>query len=518
MKSIKLADEFDSSVLNIALDTIKIGKQALVFANTKKSAEKTAEDISKKIKGDDAQLKLLADKALNVLSKPTKQCERLAFCLKKGIAFHHAGLTQEQKTIIEDNFRSGAINIICCTPTLAYGVDLPAYRAIIKDLKRYTAHGLTWIPVLDYLQMSGRAGRPNYDNEGQSIAIALTNGEKEKIEERYLNGSPEDIYSKLAVEPVLRTYVLSLIAANFITTKKQLFDFFDRTFYAYQFKDLRRLHATISKVIDMLEEWEFMMRNGNDFSSANELADEKLKTTLMGKRVAELYIDPLTANFIITCMRNASDKKIDALSFLQMISHTLEIRPLLKVGIREYDKVQEAMLEFSDFLLENEPSMYEPEYEDFLNSVKTSLMFNNWINEQDEEFLLEGYNVRPGELRVKLEIADWLLYASEEIGRIMHYQYLLKEIVKLRLRLKYGVKEELLPLVRLENIGRVRARILFRNRLRDTKDLKNADLSSLTHLLGEKVALSVKKQLGQEQTEVPENKRKGQISLRDWED
>ena len=518
MKSIKLDDEFDSSVLNIALDTLKIGKQALIFANTKKSAEKTAEDISKKIKGDDAQLKLLSDKALNALSRPTKQCERLAFCLKKGIAFHHAGLTQEQKAIIEDNFRSGAIKIICCTPTLAYGVDLPAYRAIIKDLKRYTAHGLTWIPVLDYLQMSGRAGRPNYDNEGQSIAIALTNGEKEKIEERYLNGSPEDIYSKLAVEPVLRTYVLSLIAANFITTKKQLFDFFDRTFYAYQFKDLRRLHATISKVIDMLEEWEFIMRQGEDFSSANELADEKLKTTLIGKRVAELYIDPLTANFIITCMRNASDKKIDSFSFLQMISHTLEIRPLLKVGIREYDKVQEAMLEFSDFLLESEPSMYEPEYDDFLNSVKTSLMFNHWINEQDEEFLLEEYNVRPGEFRVKLEIADWLLYAAEEAGRIMHYQYLLKEIVKLRLRLKYGVKEELLPLVRLENIGRVRARILFRNRLRDIKDLKSADLSTLTHLLGEKVALSVKKQLGQEQTEVPENKRKGQISLRDWEE
>ena len=518
MKSIKLDDEFDSAVLNIALDTLKIGKQALIFANTKKSAEKTAEEISKKIKSDDIQLKLLSDKALNALSRPTKQCERLALCLKKGIAFHHAGLTQEQKSIIEDNFRNGAIKLICCTPTLAYGVDLPAYRAIIKDLKRYTVHGLAWIPVLDYLQMSGRAGRPNYDNEGQSIAIALTNGEKEKIEERYLNGLPEDIYSKLAVEPVLRTYVLSLIAANFITTKKQLFDFFDRTFYAHQFKDLRRLHATISKVIDMLEEWEFIMTSKNDFSSANELSDEKLKTSLIGKRVAELYIDPLTAYFVITCMRNASDKKIDAFSFLQMISHTLEIRPLLKVGIREYDKVQEAMLEFSDFLLENEPSMYEPEYEDFLNSVKTSLMFNHWINEQDEEFLLEEYNIRPGEFRVKLEIADWLLYAAEEIGRIMHYQYLLKEIVKLRLRLKYGVKEELLPLIRLENIGRVRARILFRNRLRDIKDLKNADLPTLTHLLGEKTALSVKKQLGQEQIKVPENKRKGQISLRDWEE
>jgi len=515
-KSVKIDDEFDSAVLNIALDTIKIGKQALIFANTKKSAEKTAEEISKKIKSDNETFKKMADGALNALSRPTKQCERLAFCLKKGIAFHHAGLVERQRNIIEENFRNGAIKIICCTPTLAYGVDLPAYRAVIKDLKRYTMHGLTWIPVLDYMQMSGRAGRPNYDNEGQALAIALSKSEMEKIEERYLNGVPEDIYSKLAVEPVLRTYVLSLIAANFTTTKKQLFDFFDKTFYAYQFKDLRRLHATISKVIDMLDEWEFIIRSGDEFSSANELEDEKFKATLMGKRIAELYIDPLTAYFIITCMRNASDKKIDAFSFLQAVSHTLETRPLLKVGIREYDKIQEAMLEFSDFILEPEPSMYEPEYEDFLNSVKTALMLNHWANEQDEEFLLEEYNIRPGELRAKLDIADWLLYATEEICKILHYQSLIKEVIKLRLRLKYGVKEELLPLVRLESIGRVRARILLRNRIRDIKDLKNTDLTTLIQILGEKIALSVKKQLGQEQMEVPENKRKGQISLRDW--
>ena len=517
-KSVKIDDEFESAVLNIALDTLKIGKQALIFVNTKKSAEKTAEEISKKIKTEDISLKALADSALNSLTRPTKQCERLALCLKKSVAFHHAGLTQKQKNIIEDNFREGVIKIICCTPTLAYGVDLPAYRAIIKDLRRYTMHGLSWIPVLDYMQMSGRAGRPNYDNEGQAVVIALTKSEKEKIEEKYLNGVPEDIYSKLAVEPVLRTYVLSLIAANFTTTKKQLFDFFDRTFYAHQFKDLRRLHAVISKVIELLDEWEFIMRSGDDFSSANEIEDEKLKATLMGKRVAELYIDPLTAYFIITCMRNASDKRIDAFSFLQAISHTLEIRPMLKVGIKEYDRMQEKMLEFSGFLLENEPSMYEPEYEDFLNSVKTALMMNEWVNEKDEEYLLDEYAIRPGELRNKLETADWLLYATEEISKIMHYQSLIKEIVKLRLRLRYGVKEELLPLVRLENIGRVRARILFRNRLRDVKDLKSADLSTLTQILGEKVALSVKKQLGQEKIEVPGNKRKGQISLRDWEE
>ena len=515
-KAVKIDDEFESSVLNLALDTLKIGKQALVFVNTKKSAEKTAEEISKKIKSDSEELKGISEDALDALSRPTKQCERLAFCMKKGIAFHHAGLVEKQRNIIEENFRKGAIKIICCTPTLSYGVDLPAYRAIIKDLKRYTMQGLSWIPVLDYMQMSGRAGRPNYDNEGQAIAIAMAKSEKEKIEEKYVNGNPEDIYSKLAVEPVLRTYVLSLLAANFTSTKKELFSFFDRTFYAHQFKDLRKLHSTLNKVIDLLDEWEFIMRSGDEFSSADELEDEKFKVTLIGKRVAELYIDPLTANFIINCLRNASDRKIEAFSFLQMISHTLESRPLLRVGIREYDKIQESMLEFSDLILEHEPSMYEPEYEDFLNSVKTAMMLNQWINEQDEEFLLEEFNIRPGEIRGKLEIADWLLYASEELSKILHYQYLIKEISKLRLRIKYGVKEELLPLIRLENIGRVRARLLFRNRMKDIKDLKNTDLTTLTQILGEKVALSVKKQLGQEQLEVPENKRKGQISLRDW--
>src|SRR3990167_6596521 len=133
------------------------------------------------------------------------------------------------------------------------------------------------------MQMSGRAGRPNYDSEGQSITIAMTSNDKEKIEERYVNGAPEDIYSKLAVEPVLRTYVLSLIAANFTAARKQLFEFFDKTFYAHQFKDLRRLHATISKVIDLLEEWEFIMCSGDDFSSADEIGNEKLETTLIGK-------------------------------------------------------------------------------------------------------------------------------------------------------------------------------------------------------------------------------------------
>jgi len=135
-REVSVKEVCDVPSINLALDTIDMNKQALIFVNTKAGAEKTAEEISKKIK--DTNLAILSGKVLNALSRPTKQCERLSRCIKRGVAFHHAGLTQKQKSLIEDNFRLGKIKIIACTPSLAMGVDLPAFRAIIRDVKRFT--------------------------------------------------------------------------------------------------------------------------------------------------------------------------------------------------------------------------------------------------------------------------------------------------------------------------------------------------------------------------------------------
>ena len=169
MPTTKISAETGNGALDLALDTLKLGKQALVFVNTKKSAEKTAEDIAKKVKAGSKELIELSEKALKALSSPTRQCERLGNCIKKGIAFHHAGLVAKQRELIEDNFRNGNIKIICATPTLAMGIDLPAFRTILKDLKRYGSRGMAYIPVLEYLQMAGRAGRPKFDKTGEAI-------------------------------------------------------------------------------------------------------------------------------------------------------------------------------------------------------------------------------------------------------------------------------------------------------------------------------------------------------------
>ncbi|MBW2977441.1 hypothetical protein KY331_01215 [Candidatus Woesearchaeota archaeon] len=502
------------AAINLALDTLKIKKQALIFTNTKRSAEKTAEEISLKIKESSKELEELSKQILNALSKPTKQCKRLAKCIKRGIAFHHAGLTHKQKELIEDNFRKGLIKIICATPTLAMGVDIPAFRAILKDLRRYGHYGLQWIPTLEYLQMAGRAGRPKFDKYGEAIAVAVTEEAKKEIYERYIKGEPEEIFSKLAVEPVLRTYLLSLIATNFVTDQKSIIKFFSKTFWAFQYRDMHKLTSIILKMLHLLEEFEFIQSSEQEeFQSAAEMFNQKYKATLIGKRVAELYIDPLTAYYLITSIKRANKKSINEFSFLQMISHTLEMRPLLRVKTKEYDIIEKHILKNSDYMLEKEPSIYEPEYEEFLKSIKTSLFFQDWVNEKDEEYLLETYNIRPGEIRVKLTLADWLLYASEELTRMIKLKRMIKEIIKLRIRLKQGVKEELLPLLKLEHIGRVRARKLFKNKIKDIADVKKVKVPTLIEILGEKIALSVKEQVGQKVKIVPKGTRKGQTSI-----
>jgi helicase len=484
---VKIAEKTSDPVINIALDTVEIKKQALVFVNAKRSAEKVAEDIGKKSPLKSAELDKLSESVLTVLSKPTRQCERLAASVKRGIAFHHAGLASKQKELIEDAFRAGTIKIICCTPTLAAGMDLPAFRSIIRDVKRFGMHGMAHIPVLEFLQMAGRAGRPKYDAFGETIVLAQTETDKEYIIDHYLKGIPEDIYSKLAVEPVLRTYLLSLISSRIISSNESILDFFSKTFWAYQYKDLARMERIIDRTLNLLEEWGFLQK-----------VQEGYRATMLGKRVAELYLDPLTAFNLLNRLEKATRTSLKSISFLHSVCNTLEMRPLLGVKQKEYDDITQKYALLEPYLLEHEPSMFEPEYEDWLDSIKTALMLEDWIDEKDEEWLMEHYDSRPGETRTKIDNADWLLYGCHELARLMQYQKLLSEITKVRLRLKYGVKEELLPLIRLEGIGRVRARKLHRAGIKDLGDIRKASIEKLSEVLGAAVAKSVKQQVSAE--------------------
>ncbi len=527
-------------VINIAKDTILKSRQLIVFVNTKRAAESQAEKIASKMTSNQ-QLHELSEKILRVLPTPTKQCKRLARCVEKGTAFHHAGLHSKQRDIVEEGFRHKIIKVICATPTLAAGVDLPAFRVIVRDLKRYGGRwGMTDIPVLEFEQMSGRAGRPGKDPWGEAICIAKDESEAEKIVEQYFNGEPEEIYSKLAVEPVLRTYVLSLVAGGFVKDYDELHKFFRETFYAHQYGDLDKLRDIIDTVIEKLEKWGFLnagevhenheetkKEDYHGFVSASRIGQRSdrtdakpLEASRLGRRVSEMYLDPYTAHGLIVGLKRSGKKRKSTFAWLHLASSCFEMRPTIRAKASETEMLEEKFSLEEDALLYLQPSNYSEEYEEYMNIIKTAMLFEDWIEESSEEELLEKYDVRPGELHTKLEVMDWLVYATEELARLMSFHEQRSELIKLRVRLRNGAKEELLPLLKLRQVGRVRARLLFKNNVKDVAGLKNINAATLSQLVGKAVAIKLKEQVGEkvdpDKLKTKPNKRKGQIALTDW--
>jgi helicase len=146
--------------------------------------------------------------------------------------------------------------------------------------------------------------------------------------------------------------------------------------------------------------------------------------------------------------------------------------------------------------LKDVPDAWDIEYEDFLMAFKTSLMFMDWMKEMGEDKILDTYDFAPGELYNKITNADWLLYAAKELSILQGKKEVANNLNKLRLRVKYGVKEELIKLIMLKNIGRIRARALWKNGIKTPSDIKKAGKEKLGRILGPKIADSILQQIG----------------------
>lgn len=500
-------DPDEANLKELIIQAMGKGKQSLVFISTRRNAEsaavKAGEFVGNKLSQKDREeLGKVARRILGVLGHRTIQCERLAGCVRDGVAFHHAGLASEQRMLVEEAFRSGLIKVITATPTLAAGINLPAWRVIVRDLKRFTgSRGMDYLPVLEAQQMAGRAGRPKYDKEGQAIFMAGNETDARHAWERYIQGEPEKVTSKLGVEPVMRTHVLSLISSGVTPSRSGLMEFFSRTFYAHQYSDLEGLDAILDRIILMLEEFGFIKtsrsrEDSGPFRSAASMGkDIQLAATRIGRRVSELYIDPLTANHFMKSLELARERGSDYFSMLQVMSNTMEMSPLLAVRKGDLERLNDVLNMEEKNLLEVPPNPWDIGYEDYLRSVKTAMLFQEWMEEAGEDSLLEDFKVTPGELRARLSNADWLLYSMQELGILLDGKEVLKVLRKLRIRVKHGIREELLPLVRLKGIGRVRARKLHTSGFRTLEDLRKAPIEGLERVLGSRVAQSVKDQL-----------------------
>ncbi len=478
--------------VNLVLNTIKSGGQALVFASTRKNsvsaaktvAQHTGDALSKPMK------RTLEHEAEKILSsgERTQISENLAEFVRCGVAFHHAGLAGAHRKIIEDAFKEGKIKVLTATPTLAFGVNLPARMVIIQDYRRFEpGYGNYPISVLDYKQMAGRAGRPKYDKVGESVLIAKTSDEADYLMEGYVMAKPERIWSRLGVEKIIRGHVLATVASDFAHSEEGIYEFFSRTFYAYQY-DVKAIKGIIGKILKSLYEEEMI-----------DLSGDNIYATKFGKRTSDLYIDPLSAVVIRNALKN-EPANITDFGLLHLISHTPDMGPVMRPYARECDVLALQLEQHRDELFVDPPNEWDDHltYEQFLGEIKTAVVMKNWIEEISEEKLIEQFNVQPGDLYRTIENAKWLLHATDELAALFGAKEILPLTNELVERVSKGIKKELLPIVHLEGIGRVRGRIIFHAGYRTIEDIKHASIEELANLptIGPRLAKKIKEQVG----------------------
>jgi len=488
----RIEKQTQDSSSNLVLNTIKSGGQSLVFASTRKNAVTLAKKFAGEIdeilsKPAKRSLEQEAEKIL-MAGERTRISESLAELVKRGAAFHHAGLGGSHRRIVEDLFRQGKIKVLTATPTLAFGVNLPARTVVIQDYRRYEpGYGYYPISVLEYKQMAGRAGRPKYDRFGEAILIAKTPDEADYLTESYILARPERIWSRLAVEKIMRSHVLATVASDFAHTEQGLYEFFGRTFYAHQY-DTEAIKGLIANILRYLYD-EGMI----------EVLRDEINATKFGIRVSELYIDPASA-VIIRDSLNREPDCFTELSLLQMIAHTPDMGPVLRPYSREIDELAVFMDEHKAEFLTDLPSEWEDTvaYESFLGEVKTAMTLLAWIDELSEDQIIERFTVQPGDLYRTIDNTKWLLHATHELATLLGNKQIIPKTGELEARVAKGVKKELLRLVRLEGVGRARGRILYNAGYATIEDIKHADLNDLTSLplIGPRLAKKIKEQVG----------------------
>ncbi|MFB6071704.1 MAG: DEAD/DEAH box helicase [Halobacterium sp.] len=417
-----------------------------------------------------------------------------------GVVAHN---TSDHRELVEDAFRDRLIRVVSATPTLAAGVNTPSRRVVVRDWQRYdgTAGGMQPLDVLEVHQMFGRAGRPGLDPYGEAVLLANSHDELEELFDRYIYAEPEPVRSKLAAEPALRTHVLAAVATGFTTTEDALHEFLGETLYATQTDDPGRLRRVTRDVLEYLDRNGFVQRE-----------DGALRATSTGHLVSQLYVDPMSAATIVeglragarseaaseasgaggddgepagfqpaTELRDAGDVPADAsvdpspLGLYHLVSRTPDMYELyLRSGDRE--TFTELAYEREDELLGSTPREEAADFEDWLSALKTAKLLEDWASELDEDRITERYDVGPGDIRGKVETAEWLLNAAERLAGELDVDCA-AAVREARKRVEYGVREELLDLAGVRNVGRKRARRLYNAGIESRADLRDAEKS-----------------------------------------
>jgi Superfamily II helicase len=339
-----------------------------------------------------------------------------------GVAFHHAGLRSDHRIRIESAFRNRDLRVICATPTLAAGVNVPARRVVVRDLKRYTGEKMARLPALEVHQMCGRAGRPHLDPYGEAVLIGdiVNNTDSSSTQvsvnddrdirtgsrwRQYIDAGPESIESQLTARDALRTHVLALIVAGFADSNDQILDVLDSTFFAHQ-SSTADLTAVVDDVVTELIDMGLLTA---------DTSDTALAATSVGQTVSQQYIRPTTGAELVDGIQSIATLPVErtaVLTALEIVCGTPDMHDTYLGNSERADLYRFATSNMDSFVRD----MGEiDDFESWLCTIKLARILTAWSNGVTIDEIVETYRVGPGDVESHVERARWLLGAADAL-------------------------------------------------------------------------------------------------------
>eukprot|EP00808_Paulinella_micropora_P006044 g7656.t1 len=469
------------------------GGSVLVFCSGKRWCENTCKTLAHWYEEQDelepkdrkrAKLKTKRKEVMDRLRRiPGGGCPVLTKTLPWGIAYHHAGLSTEVRELLESSFREGALSIMVATSTLATGVNLPARRVILRSMNV----GNQLLTSSKYQQMAGRAGRTGLDAYGESI-LCIKKGELPKALS-LAKSPPERLDSTLSTTG-LEQGLLEVLASEAAQTSADVQQFVKCTFLAAQGKPAA-VSERVDKALHYLTQKEFML-------PATMKGEERLNCQQLGMAAFTAGLRPQEAE------QRASDlERAWQTVYLATSLHLCFLVTPVNEGLseHEYTTLQTKFYNFYLRFCEKEQALakYYGLTEDLASQARCTtrkskhgtLLARFWqamllqmlVDEVSIEGILRKFTDETwGSLQKKQSDAAMCAAVLAVFAQGLGYVPLALIIAQFQNRLSFRAKVELLPLLRIPSLRVERARQLYKNALREPRDVMNAGVARLTEV------------------------------------
>ncbi|NXI50898.1 HELQ Helicase, partial [Chloroceryle aenea] len=476
----------------IALVTEVIPKYScLIFCPTKKNCENVASMVCKYLK---KEFRAHREKEKQDLIKNLKNIGNGSICpvLKQtipfGIAYHHSGLTNDERRSVEEAYSAGVLCLLACTATLAAGVNLPARRVILRA--PYVAND--FLKKSQYKQMIGRAGRAGIDSAGESILIVQ---EKDRhLVQNLVNSPLENCYSNLLLElsKGMQSLLLSLVGLKIALTREEVDDFMCTTLLGVQ-QQLLSKEKSLSEIIkDGLEN---LMEKG---LLKGRISDKDHKCTLtitpLGKATYKGAVDLAYCNLLYRELKKGLEglvleSNLHLLYLTTPYDMTSNCSPNWMIYLRQFNQLSAAEQKVLDilgvpesFIIKKASGQAIKKNVDsaVVNRLYLSFVLYSLLKETNIWSVSEKFNMSRGHVQNLLNsaasFASCVLHFCEELEEFWVYKALLAELTK---QLTYCVKTELIPLMEVAGVLEARAKQLYNAGYKTLAHLANANPETL---------------------------------------